>query len=773
MASDDAQPPSGGPNSGQQRAYLDKLWLKLSKGIEDLYNNDLGERSPDVYKDLYKTVYDYCISVDNSGMGDPRWQLGTHRSMGHELYDRLKEFLRHYLLTRFGDGTELKSGDILRCYIKEWEDYKRSSVGLSQIFLYFNLRWVERQRHEGRKNVYDAYQLAVLCWRDCVFRTVWADLTTALLKLIEVERNGGSIDGEFVRQVVFSYVELGLNEDASSNVDNLTEYGAAFESSFLLDTYRFYKNESESFLNCNPVTDYMKKVEQRLAEEEQRVGRYLHDTTSKPLASHCHRALIHDHRKRLLAEFEKLLYENKAEDLKRMFRLVTLVEGGLGDLRTVFEEYVREKGLSAVKNLAKEGSVDPKSYFSVMLEVNCKCKKQVTETFNNNSAFADALEKACVSFVNSNAVTDLSNSPRKSPELLARYCDSLLVKTAKIPEGSDLEDLLGQVMVLFKYIKDKDVFQKFYAKLLARRLVDHTSASDDAEASMITRLNVACGPDYVRALQRMLQDIKVNKGLNEEFNEFVLSSEEALSVDFNILVLTSGSWPFHEPMSFQLPEELENAVHTFTVFYYGRHTGRKLQWLYNQSCGEVVMNTFAEPYTLEVSTYQMAVLLLYNLVDSFTVQQLQEETGIDMDTLKGVVRSLLRSEILVCLEDWPSKETEDLKPDTLVTLSQDYSNKKVRVDLKGLLENKDEAEQMPDQEKIEDERRFSIQAAIVRIMKAKKELKHEDLLAEVTNKLSGLFTPSDKVVKECIDGLIDREYLKKDDDRPDTYTYVG
>ncbi|KAH9366645.1 hypothetical protein HPB48_017710 [Haemaphysalis longicornis] len=691
MASDDAQPPSGGPSPGQQRAYLDKLWLKLSKGIDDLYKNDLGERSPDVYKDLYKTVYDYCISVDNSCMGDPRWQLGTHRSMGHELYDRLKEFLRHYLLTRFGDGTELKSGDILRSYIKEWEDYKRSSVGLSQIFLYFNLRWVERQRHEGRKNVYDAYQLAVLCWRDCVFRTVWADLTTALLKLIEV---------------VFSYVELGLNEDASSNVDNLTEYGAAFESSFLLDTYRFYKNESESFLNCNPVTDYMKKVEHRLAEEEQR-----------PLASHCHRALIHDHRKRLLAEFEKLLHENKAEDLKRMFRLVTLVEGGLGDLRAVFEEYVREKGF--------------------------------------------------------NAVTDLCNSPRKSPELLARYCDSLLVKTAKIPEGSDLEDLLGQVMVLFKYIKDKDVFQKFYANLLARRLVDHTSASDDAEASMITRLNVACGPDYVRALQRMIQDIKVNKGLNEEFNEFVLSSEEALSVDFNILVLTSGSWPFHEPMSFQLPEELEHAVHTFTVFYYGRHTGRKLQWLYNQSCGEVVMNIFAEPYTLEVSTYQMAVLLLYNLVDSFTVQQLHEETGIDMETLKGVVRSLLRSEILVCLEDWPSKETDDLKADTLVTLSEDYSNKKRRVDLKGLLENKDDTEQVTDQEKIEDERRFSIQAAIVRIMKAKKELKHEDLLAEVTNKLSGLFTPSEKVVKECIDGLVDREYLKKDDDRPDTYTYVG
>ena len=45
-------------------------------------------------------------------------------------------------------------------------------------------------------------------------------------------------------------------------------------------------------------------------------------------------------------------------------------------------------------------------------------------------------------------------------------------------------------MVAFKYIEDKDVFQKFYSKMLAKRLVQHMSASDDAEASMISKLKV-------------------------------------------------------------------------------------------------------------------------------------------------------------------------------------------------------------------------------------------------------------------------------------------
>ena len=43
---------------------------------------------------------------------------------------------------------------------------------------------------------------------------------------------------------------------------------------------------------------------------------------------------------------------------------------------------------------------------------------------------------------------------------------------------------------MFQYIEDKDVFQKFYTRMLARRLVQQNSASDDAEASMISKLKV-------------------------------------------------------------------------------------------------------------------------------------------------------------------------------------------------------------------------------------------------------------------------------------------
>jgi hypothetical protein len=44
--------------------------------------------------------------------------------------------------------------------------------------------------------------------------------------------------------------------------------------------------------------------------------------------------------------------------------------------------------------------------------------------------------------------------------------------------------------VVFNYIEDKDVFQKFYGKLLAKRILGQLSASDDYEESMISKLKV-------------------------------------------------------------------------------------------------------------------------------------------------------------------------------------------------------------------------------------------------------------------------------------------
>ena len=93
-------------------------------------------------------------------------------------------------------------------------------------------------------------------------------------------------------------------------------------------------------------------------------------------------------------------------------------------------------------------------------------------------------------------------------------------------------------MTVFKYVEDKDVFQKFYSRMLAKRLVNFTSASDDAETSMIGKLKEACGFEYTNKLQRMFQDMQISKDLNDSYKGWNEKnpSDKGSNVDFSVQV---------------------------------------------------------------------------------------------------------------------------------------------------------------------------------------------------------------------------------------------
>ncbi|XP_043217882.1 cullin-1-like [Amphibalanus amphitrite] len=765
-----------GQGSHQTRqTELDEIWGDLRRGIEHVYScRSMSKRR---YVQLYTLVYNYCTSVTQQQQPNSRASSGKTKKgnacnsgaqiVGNELYKRLRDFFKTYLMQLLKDGKELMDEPVLQFYTRNWEEYQFSSNVLNGVCSYINRHWVRRELEEGRKDIYEIYQLALDTWREHLFKPLNKQVTSAVLKLIQRERNGETINTRLVSGVINSYVELGLkDEDSVSKGVNLTVYCDSFEKQFLEDTERYYIRESTEFISQNPITEYLRKAETRLQEEQRRVQLYLHESTHDKLAKTCERVLIQRRLETLHTEFQNLLNDDKNEDLERMFGLVSRIADGLNEMRSLLQNHIVSQGIQAIEKIGDEAANDPKEYVQTILNVQRKYNDMVNGAFKGEAGFIAALDKACGKFINNNPITKDAKSS-KSPELLARYCDLLLRKSSKNPEENELEDILNQVMIVFKYIEDKDVFQTFYSKMLAKRLVHQISASDDAEASMISKLKQACGYEYTSKLQRMFQDVGISKGLNEEFRRRLNSADGAhgLDLDFSIQVCSSGSWPFNQSATFLLPQQLERSITRFTDFYKAQHSGRKLNWLYHLSKGELVTNCFRNRYTLQASTFQMAVLLQFNTETSWTLQQLHDFTSIPMDMLKQHIAVLLKVKLLSC-------EDAQLVESSVVSLFLNYNNKKLRVNINVPLKSEQRVEQENTHKNIEEDRKILIQAAIVRIMKMRKELKHQQLVGEVLNQLSTRFKPRVPAIKKSIDMLIEKEYLERTDQK-DRYRYLA
>ena len=641
--------------------------------------------------------------------------ISSNQVAAHLLGEELYQLLGHYLtkhLTKIAVSAAGHSDEaLLAFYIREWKRYTDAAKFNNHLFRYLNRHWVKREMDEGKKNVYDVYTLHLVKWKDDLFKVVQAKVMDAVLKLVEKQRNGETIDQMQIKAIVDSFVSLGLDESDSLK-STLEVYRFYFEKPFIAATRTYYQNESKRFVAENSVVEYMKKAESRLDEEKERVNLYLHSDIMKRLMETCHEVLITGHSVLLREEFQVLLDNERTDDLARMYRLLLRIKDGLEPLRTRFETHVRKAGLSAVEKVAASGdNFEPKVYVDALLEIHGKYQQLVNVAFAGESEFVRSLDSACKEFVNRNQIC--KSSSNRSPELLAKYTDTLLRKGAKAAEESELEEMLVQIMVVFKYIEDKDVFQKFYSRTLAKRLVHTSSVSDDAETSIISKLKEACGFEYTNKLQRMFQDIQLSKDLNSQYREWhdkVLGdSEDKKVLDASFQVLGTGFWPLSAPGTpFVPPNEIAKAMESFTSFYDHKHSGRKLTWLWQLCKGEMKANyikTVKVPYTFQVSTYQMAILLLFNDNDKFDYADIRQSTSLTDEVLEPNLAILCKARVLL-------QSPDDGKPaDSTYALNYNFKNKKIKVNLNIQVKSEQKHEAEDTHKTIEEDRKLLLQVS--------------------------------------------------------------
>ncbi|KAF2279299.1 Cullin-domain-containing protein [Westerdykella ornata] len=746
---------------------VERTWAYLQTGLEKIMTDLRGGMDLKVYMALYTAIHNFCTAqkavFSNMVSGQSGSRGGAHL-LGEELYKHLIAYLTKHLKEVQRRSREHTDEALLTFYIKEWNRYTTAAQYNNHLFRYLNRHWVKREIDEGKKHIYDIYTLHLVRWKEDMFLGTQEAVMRAVLKLVEKQRNGETIEQSHIKSVVDSFVSLGLDESDSTK-PTLDVYKEYFERPFLEATEKYYENESKQFIAENSVVEYMRKAETRLEEEKDRVSLYLLSEIMSPLMRACEKALITNHVEMLRDEFQTLLDEDKQQDLARMYKLLARIPEGLDPLRQRFEAHVRKAGLNAVDKVAQNGeNIDPKVYVEALLEVHTQYQKLVNFAFNGESEFVRSLDNACREFVNRNSVCKSGSS--KSPELLAKYADTLLKKSpAKMVEEDDMEKLLTELMTVFKYIEDKDVFQKFYSRMLAKRLVGTTSASDDAETSMIAKLKETCGFEYTNKLQRMFQDMQISKDLNANYKEWrdtVLGEDSKSGIDATFHILGTGFWPLTPPQTaFTPPQVISDTYERFTRFYNNKHQGRKLTWLWHLCKGEVkmtccrVVNAKISPI-LQVSTYQMAILLLFNESDTLSYDDLVQGTGLIADILNPSISVLLKSKVLLA-----EPEGAKAEPGATFKVNTGFKTKKMKTNLNIGIKSEQKQEVEDTHKTIEEDRKLLVQSAIVRIMKSRKKMKHQQLVSETIQQIKNRFQPRVPDIKKCIDILLEKEYLER------------
>ncbi|XP_060039729.1 cullin-4A isoform X4 [Erinaceus europaeus] len=555
-----------------------------------------------------------------------------------------------------------------------WQDHCRQMIMIRSIFLFLDRTYVLHN-----STLPSLWDMGLELFRNHIIsdRAVQAKTIDGILLLIARERAGEAVDRSLLRGLL-------------------------------------------SMLSDLQVPEYLSHVSKRLEEEGDRVITYLDHSTQKPLIACVEKQLLGEHLTAILQKgLDQLLEENRVPDLTQLFQLFSRVKGGQQALLQHWSEYIKTFGTTLVIDPEKD-----KDMVQDLLDFKDRVDQVIDVCFQRSERFVNLTKESFETFIN--------KRPNKPAELIAKHVDSKLRAGNKEATDEELERILDKIMILFRFIHGKDVFEAFYKKDLAKRLLVGKSASVDAEKSMLSKLKHECGAAFTSKLEGMFKDMELSKDVMVHFKQYVQNQSNPGSIDLTVNILTMGYWPTYTPMEVHLPPEMVKLQEVFKTFYLGKHSGRKLQW--QTTLGHAVLKAeFKEgKKEFQVSLLQTLVLLMFNEGDGFSLEEIKMATGIEDGELRRTLQSLACGKARVLLKAPKGKEVED---GDRFLFNADFRHKLFRIKINQVQMKETAEEQVSTTERVFQDRQYQIDAAIVRIMKMRKTLSHSLLVSELYSQL--------------------------------------
>ncbi|CAK9005115.1 Cullin-1 (OsCUL1) (OsCUL1-1) [Durusdinium trenchii] len=758
---------------GDRFVALEDGWAAIKSAIDKLIkilSEDMAQQSKAFttieYVEVYTKCYDMCT------------QRSPH-NWSEELYTRHGVTIENYFTEQVVPVLQGKRDEyLLKEMVLRWKNHEIMDKWMRKFFMYLDRYYV---KHHSIPTLHES---SLEKFRTLVFEQVKDEFVGGIVVQINKEREGEIVDRGLLKDCVAVFGKMS---------DKLKIYEEALEKPLLESSKDYYLNKSQDWIAEDTLPVYLRKAEAALETERERVDNYLEADSKPKLVKVVETELLKEHEKTLLEKegsgCRALLEDDKREDLARLFMLFDNVEDGLEPIAAIVKEHITKKGedivekreaaMAAAQSHKEREALDP-AFVQALLDLHDKYRTLIDNQFQGHSLFQKALKEACEVFINHD-VGKTSNA-----ELISSFADRVLKTGGQKLSESEVEDNLERCVQLFSYLSDKDLFCEVYRNQLAKRLLNSRSASDDAERSMISKLKLRCGAQYTARLEGMVKDLLTGDDFKKSFKEHVATNAASLlgdkdvklsaqgsgecvtvgNIEFSVDVLTTGHWPSYKMVNIVLPREFDDCMDVYKKFYASKTSHRCLKWVFSLG-NATVRAAFKRPYDIQVTTLQAVALLAFNGVPDdqwVSLQEIMGQLNLEEEVAKRVMHSLSCSKHKV-LEKEPKSKGISRDDKFRVNAKFQSPMRKIRIPMASL-------DQSHNPKRVQEDRSIAIEAAVVRIMKARKRMNHTALITEVLAQLH-FFKPAISQVKRRIEHLIDREYLERDEEEANVYKYLA
>lgn len=405
-------------------------------------------------------------------------------------------------------------------------------------------------------------------------------------------------------------------------------------------------------------------------------------------------------------------------------------------------------------------------------------------------------------------VVNLTTTTPSIAESLAKFVDQILKSNKKMDQyalqqspassfattmpgastTNSSSDLLSRIISgIFVHLQAKDIFEAFYKRDLAKRLLWNKIVSMDVEKQFVSLLKAECGAGYTSKMEGMFQDIDWSREAMSRYKQTLPMTINKGEVEMEAQVLTTGYWPVYPQYPHLiLPDSLKIPQDRFTEHYKTKYQGRRMAWQY--ALGHCIVRATGlgkgknKVYELVISLCQALTLAHFKSVeDQFTLPQLKQAIGLeDRGEMERILQSLAigkdGTRVLRKLDHdaEPNKRkkirmTVDDRDKFTINMAFESNQRRIKINNIMLKETKEERDKTV--EAVSRDRLYMIDASLVRIMKARKTILHQQLIPQVLEQVKVPAQPAD--IKKRIESLIEREYMERDSKDRARYNYLA